>query len=296
MGFKKIFVLGAGAIGSPYGGLLSRKNDVTLIGQEAHMNAIRATGLAVTGDVQESFAMHVQTEITSIPQQAVILLTTKAQDSATAILNIKDKLRKDTVIVILQNGVGNEDVVKGIVGEDVQVVRGLIEAAAEFLEAGKIVFWQGETILEPTVMGERIATLFTESGLKTRVSQAMDYDIWRKLIVNCVVNPLTAILQVRNKEIIVDSLQQVRQGIVQECLAVGKAEGIFLQPAIADAIDQTIARYTNVSSMCQDIMKGKTTEIDFLNGKVVELGKTHNIPTPFNEALVGFIKFLEGHR
>ncbi len=296
MGFKKIFVLGAGAIGSPYGGLLSRKNDVTLIGQEAHMNAIRATGLAVTGDVQESFAMHVQTEITSIPQQAVILLTTKAQDSATAILNIKDKLRKDTVIVILQNGVGNEDVVKGIVGEDVQVVRGLIEAAAEFLEAGKIVFWQGETILEPTVMGERIAALFTESGLKTRVSQAMDYDIWRKLIVNCVVNPLTAILQVRNKEIIADSLQQVRQGIVQECLAVGKAEGIFLQPAIADAIDQTIARYTNVSSMCQDIMKGKTTEIDFLNGKVVELGKTHNIPTPFNEALVGLIKFLEGHR
>ncbi len=137
MSFTKIFVLGAGAIGSPYGGLLSRKNDVTLIGQEAHMNAIRATGLAVTGDVEESFAMQVQTEITSIPRQALILLTTKAQDSAKAILNIKDKLRKDTVIVILQNGVENEDVVKGIVGEDRPVVRGLIEAAAEFLEWGR---------------------------------------------------------------------------------------------------------------------------------------------------------------
>ncbi len=161
---------------------------------------------------------------------------------------------------------------------------------------GKIVFWQGETILEPTAMGERIAALFTESGLKARVSKAMDYDIWRKLIVNCVVNPLTAILRVRNKEIIVDSLKQVRQGIVEECLAVGKAEGIAFPPAIADAIDRTIARYTNVSSMCQDIMKGKTTEIDFLNGKVVELGKTHNIPTPYNDVMVSLIKFVEGSR
>jgi 2-dehydropantoate 2-reductase len=296
MSFEKIFVLGAGAIGSPYGGFLSRKNDVTLIGEEAHKEAISPRGLVISGDHKESFSMKAKTEIKKIPKNSLILLTTKAQDSATAIKGIKDMLRRDTVIVILQNGLGNKEIVKGIVGEEINVVRGLVEAAAEFLEAGKIVFWQGETILEHTEIGERIVSLFNENGLKARVSNEMERDIWHKLIVNCVVNPLTAILQVRNNEIVADSLRQLRHGIIKECIEVGKCEGLSFQPNLGEAIDRKISRYTNFSSMCQDIMKGKKTEIDFLNGKVVELGKKHHVPTPINKVMVGIIKFLEVNR
>jgi 2-dehydropantoate 2-reductase len=121
----------------------------------------------------------------------------------------------------------------------------------------------------------------------------MESEIWNKLVVNCVVNPLTAILQVRDTEIAADSLKRLRHRIVEECVEVGKREGITFQPNLKESIDKDLTKYSNFSSMCQDIMKGKRTEIDFLNGKIVELGQKHNIHTPVNEAMICLIRFLE---
>ncbi len=293
MSFNKIFVLGAGAIGSSYGAFLSRKNDVTLIGRKAHVDAISNKGLTLSEGVQERFFLKAETKIKEISKNTLILLATKAHESATTIREIEDLLQDDTVILILQNGLGNKELVKGIVRDEVSVIRGLVTIAAEFLEAGRIIFWNGETILEHTKTGEEIAALLNESGLKARVSDEMDREIWNKLVVNCVANPLTAILRVRDNEIVVDNLRRVRHGIVEECVEVGECEGIAFQPNLQESIDKELSRFTNFSSMCQDIMKGKRTEIDYLNGKIVELGRKHNTPTPFNEAMVCLIKFLE---
>lgn len=296
MSFDKIFVLGAGAIGSSYGALLSRKNDVTLIGNENHVDAIISRGLTLSGDVQKEFFIKAETKIREVPSNTLILLTTKAHDSEKAITEIKGLLKDDTVILILQNGLGNKELVKRIVRDEIQIVRGLVKSAAEFLEPGKIAFWNGETILEQTKMSKRIVWLFNESGLRTRISNEMDEEMWNKLVVNCVVNPITAILRVRDNEVAVDSLRQLRHGIVEECVKVGKCEGIVFQLDLKEAIEKDIMKFTNFSSMCQDIMKRKKTEIDFLNGKIVELGKKHNIPTPINEAMTCLIKFLEENK
>lgn len=296
MSFDKIFVLGAGAIGSSYGALLSRKNDVTLIGNENHVDAIISRGLTLSGDVQKEFFIKAETKIREVPSNTLILLTTKAHDSEKAITEIKGLLKDDTVILILQNGLGNKELVKRIVRDEIQIVRGLVKSAAEFLEPGKIAFWNGETILEQTKMSKRIVWLFNESGLRTRISNEMDEEMWNKLVVNCVVNPITAILRVRDNEVAVDSLRQLRHGIVEECVKVGKCEGIVFQLDLREAIEKDIMKFTNFSSMCQDIMKRKKTEIDFLNGKIVELGKKHNIPTPINEAMTCLIKFLEENK
>lgn len=293
MSFNKIFALGAGAVGSSYGALLSRKNDVTLIGNKAHLNAIRSKGLTLSGDIQETFFIKAETEIKAIPTKSLILLTTKAHDSARAIKEVKDMLKEDTVILILQNGLGNKEVVKAIVGDKVEVIRGVPKIAAEFLKPGEVTFWNGETILEKTRTGRAIAALFNECGLKARISNEIDREIWTKLILNCVVNPLTAILQVRNNVILVDSLKPLRSRIMKECVEVGKCEGIEFQPNVNESIDKCIARYENYSSMCQDIMKRKETEIDFINGKIVELGRKHKIPTPINGAMTSLVKFLE---
>ncbi len=293
MSFNKIFVLGAGAIGSSYGALLSRKNDVTLIGNKAHVEAIQSKGLTLSGDVQGRFFTRAETKIREIPAETLILLTTKAHDSESAIKEIKGLLKNDTVILILQNGLGNKELVKGLVGDRISVVRGLAKAAAEFLEPGRINFWNGEMVLEQTDNGKEIAALFNESGLIARVSNGMESEIWNKLVVNCVVNPLTAILRVRDNAIAADSLKQLRHRIVEECVEVGKREGMTFQPNLKESIDKDLTKYSNFSSMCQDIMKGKRTEIDFLNGKIVELGKKHNIPTPANEAMICLIRFLE---
>ncbi|UCC33803.1 MAG: 2-dehydropantoate 2-reductase, partial [Candidatus Bathyarchaeota archaeon] len=151
-------------------------------------------------------------------------------------------------------------------------------------------------VLEKRDAGERIAALFNESGLKARASSRIDWEIWNKLIVNCVVNPLTAILQARDNEVVVDTLRQLRHGIVDECVEVGQREGMTFKSDLKKSVDRCISRFANRSSMYQDIIRGKKTEIDFLNGKIVKLGSKYDIPTPINKALVSMIKFLERKR
>ena len=293
MTFERILVLGAGAIGSIYGAFLSQKNSVALIGNKTHVESINSSGLRITGDANETIQVKAETEIHDIPRKALIILTTKAYDSEKAVNGIRKLFKKDTIVLILQNGLGNEEVVRNAVGE-AKALRGVTKMAAEFFKPGEIRFWNGETVIEQSDASTEIARILNECGLRARVSENIDGEIWSKLVVNCVVNPLTALFRVRNCEIWGDSLRSVRQGIVNECLKVADAERITLKKDILERMDNRVSGYTNFSSMYQDIIKGKKTEIDFLNGRIVELGKKHHVPTPFNQALVSFIKFLEG--
>lgn len=292
MSFNKIIILGAGAVGSIYGALLSKKNDVTLIGNKAHADAVNSKGLSISGGITETFYLKADTEICEIPENTLIILTTKAYDSAKAIKQIKKLLKKDTVILVLQNGLGNEEVVKRVADDKTKVLRSITAMAAEFFESGRVRFWNGETIIEQNEIAEEIGEILENSMLKTRLSNDINMEAWNKLVVNCVVNPLSALFHVRNCELVSDSLKTVRHRIVRECVKVGKAEGITFPKDLKEKVDEKISSYTNFSSMYQDVMKGKKTEIDFLNGKVVELGRKHNIPTPVNETLVCLIKFM----
>lgn len=294
MNFDGIIILGAGAIGSVYGAFLSKNNDVTLIGNKAHMDAVKSKGLSISGDMHGTFHLNSDTEIREIPEKTLIILTTKAYDSATAIERINGLFKKDTVILILQNGLGNEEIVRQVIGGKARVVRGITTMAAEFFKPGEVKAWNGETIVGRDMVADEIAQIFRGSMLETRLSGDIDSEIWSKAVVNCAVNPLTAVFQVRNRDVVADSLATVRHQIVKECIAVGKAEGITFPKDLEKDIDREISNYTNFSSMCQDIMKGKKTEIDFLNGKIVKLGKRNHVPTPVNETLVCLIKFLEG--
>lgn len=292
--FRKIFFLGAGAIGSSYGALLSERNNATLIGRKAHVDAIHKNGLILSGSIRRQFFLKAESIIRRIPSDTLIVLTTKAYDSEDAVKSIRHLLRDDTVLLVLQNGLGIRDSLEGIVENKATVIRGLSTSAAECFDPGKISFWHGETMLEPSRTSERIAEIFNKSGLRTFIPGDMQKEIWKKLITNCLVNPLTAILRVRNRDIMVDTLEETRHGIIQECMAVGRSEGIDLESDLVTKIEQKLSTYTNYSSMCQDIMRGKKTEIDFINGKIVQLGKKHNISTPLNGLLVSIIRFMEG--
>lgn len=280
-------------MGSIYGALLSEKEDVTLIGRKEHVDAINSKGLFLCGDFEGKYTVKANTKIKQIPSNTLILLSTKVTDSEKAIVGIKHLIKKDTIILLLQNGLGIEDIVKKILLDN-EVIRTVITLGSNFLEPGKISnISYTSTILEKTKSAEKIARLLNDCGLKAKVSENINVQVWKKLTINCVLNPLTAIFQVKDDEIIVDSLKFIRHSIVDECIKVAKAEGIDIDPSIKKMIDNKLSQFTNYSSMCQDIMKGKKTEIDFLNGKVVEIGEKYNIPTPFNELMVAFIKFLE---
>lgn len=294
MFFNKIIILGAGVIGRSYGALLSLKNDVLLIDNQEVVDNITTKGITIiTDNVEKSFFPKAQVNLTELPRKTLILLVTKAHQSESAIRPILRLLCKETVILILQNGLGNEEVVKKIVNDRSQVIRGIVNSGAWEIEPGKIHLTIRETVIDAIEPADQIMQLFNDSKLPTRVSTNFKQELWQKVIFNCVVNPLTAILRVRNYQIGSPELKKIRHEVIKESLKISAAEGVYLSDNITDKIDQAIQSYTNYSSMYQDIIKGNKTEINFLNGKIVELGKKYNIPTPYNEMLYALIKFLE---
>ena len=293
MNFNKIIVIGAGVIGSCYGALLSEKNPVLMVDNNEIVDKINKMGITIITDGEKKFFPTAKTQLEEIEQNTLILLTTKAHQSKDAIQPIKNLFRDDTAILILQNGMGNKEIVRKIVGDKIEVIRGIVNIGAGQIEPSKFNLILKETVFEPTNTGGVIAKIFNVSGIPARISQNFISELWQKLALNCVLNPLTAILKVRNYQIAVPVLKELRHQIVKECISVSKAEGINLPADLAQKIDNAIQGYTNFSSMYQDVVKGKTTEIDFLNGRIVELAHKHKILTPCNEALTAIIKFME---
>ena len=162
-----IIILGAGAIGSFYGAKLSKSNEVTLIAKKEHADRINKNGLRMTGLEEGVFRIKADTKIREIKENTLILLTTKAHDSEKAINNIKNKLRKDTIIICLQNGLYSEDTVKKIVGNNHLVLRAVTNFGAIFLEPGVVGYKNySYTSIEKSPRSKEIADNFSKCGLK----------------------------------------------------------------------------------------------------------------------------------
>lgn len=293
MTFQRIVVLGAGAVGSAYGALLSRRSNVLLVGRPEHVEAINADGLLIEENEKGRYKLHAATSLQEIPSQTLLLVATKAYDLLDSLKSIRDLVRQDTVVFLLQNGLGIEETASRALKGRGQIIRGLATLASEMLAPGRIRYWKGPTILAHDTISARVAQVLEDSGLVVRIVDDFATEVWKKLVVNCVINPLTAILQVRNNEIGGGLLAGIRHAVIGEVVAVGVAEGIPLKSDLATFVDQLIPRYENRSSMLQDLARGSRTEIDFINGKVAELGKRHGIPTPANDCLTQLVRFLE---
>jgi 2-dehydropantoate 2-reductase len=286
-----IIVLGAGAIGSLYGAKLSKLNDVTLVARQKHINKINNDGLKIVGIEENVYKLKATAKIENIENNTLILLTTKVHDNKKAIDPIKDLIKKDTIILCMQNGLYSENIVKSIVGDRCLVLRGITNVGATFLEPGKVQFSNlSSTKIENSNISEELAENFDKCGLKCSVSENIKQDIWKKLILNCVLNPVSAILRVENGKIADERLNTLKKLIVDECLKVAKKDDVRFDIDFVKIINDVIKDSRNLSSMHQDVLKGKKTEIDYLNGAVVELGKKYGIKCPVNEALVVIVK------
>ncbi|MDP6138922.1 MAG: 2-dehydropantoate 2-reductase [Candidatus Woesearchaeota archaeon] len=286
-----IIVLGAGAIGSLYGAKLSKLNDVTLVARQKHINKINNDGLKIVGIEENVYKLKATAKIENIENNTLILLTTKVHDNKKAIDPIKDLIKKDTIILCMQNGLYSENIVKSIVGDRCLVLRGITNVGATFLEPGKVQFSNlSSTKIENSNISEELAENFDKCGLKCSVSENIKQDIWKKLILNCVLNPVSAILRVENGKIADERLNTLKKSIVDECLKVAEKDDVRFDIDFVKIINDAIKDSRNLSSMHQDVLKGKKTEIDYLNGAVVELGKKYGIKCPVNEALVVIVK------
>jgi 2-dehydropantoate 2-reductase len=291
----QIFVLGAGAIGSLYGAKLAAGNDdVTLIGRPDHVRAINENGLKIEGLEHQTVHVRAAAHIERVAPDALILLTTKVPATASALQPIAPLVRDDTTIVALQNGLNSDEIARAAVGERGNVLRGITQSGVIFEQPGVIRYMaKGYTLLEEHQRSARIASIFNAAGLDCRICPDIKTEAWRKLIFNCVVNPITTIVGCKVGGIVDPTLDRLKKLIVSECLTVARAEAIELEGDLLGEINATYAGSQNIVSMQQDLVRGRPTEIDYLNGTIVALGGRHRLECPVNEGLTRIIKAME---
>lgn len=289
----EIIVLGAGAIGSLYGAKLAGENDVTLIARAEHVAAINSHGVRIDGIEPQVVGVRAETQIERIGAEALIILTTKVPDTTAALGPIAHLVRDDTTILCLQNGIGNEGIARTAVGGRGVVLRGITQFGAIFELPGVIQFMaRGYTLIEEHERSPRLAAVLSAAGLDCRVSRNMAADVWHKLIVNCVVNPITSILGCEVGGIANPRLQPLKRLVIEECVAVAAAEGVTFETNFLQEIDDFFRPSHNLASMLQDLRRGRSTEIDYMNGAVVGLGAQRGVECPVNRALTGIIKAM----
>jgi 2-dehydropantoate 2-reductase len=290
----QIIVLGAGAIGSLYGAKLAADNDVTLIGRERHVAAINSDGLRIEGRESYTVSIRAATAIDAIAPDALIVLTTKVPDTPAALAPVAGLARDDTTILCLQNGLGSEQLARAALRDRGVVLRGISQFGAIFEAPGVIRYMApGYTLIEDHERSAQIASIFAKAGLDGRVSRNIAADVWHKLVINCVVNPITAILGCEVGGIANPQLAPLKQLVIDECLAVAAAQGVTLATNFLAEIDDTFRPSHNINSMLQDLRRGRATEIDYLNGAVAALGVQSGVNCPVNTALTGIIKAME---
>ncbi len=289
-----IVVYGAGAIGSVYAAKLAAHHDVTVVARQAHADAIARTGLRMIGREARVVRVRAVTALDAIAPNTLVVLTTKVNDNRAAAEALAPLVQPDTVVLCVQNGLHGERIVRAVLGATCVVLRAVTQFGAIFREPGvvdlKVV---GYTLVERHERSAAIAHLLTASGLDGRISPDIDADVWRKLIFNCVINPITAMNGLRVGDIADARLDPLKQLVIDECLAVARADGVAVDLEFQQALRDQFGPSRNIASMRQDLMKGKPTEIDHMNGAVVALGRRHDIPCPVNAALVAIIKAME---
>ena len=301
--WPNIAVVGAGAVGGYFGGLLARAGaPVTMIGRPAFVDAVNKNGLFLdTLQFQENIRVQASTEISAAAGADIILFCVKTTDNAATARQLAPLLTPGALVVSLQNGVDNVEQI--CAAANLEVLTAVVFVAASVPEPGRIKHvGRGDLTLGPkTEKTERLATIFTRASIPCRISDNIAGELWTKLLWNCALNAISALGRVKYGQIAAsDDARQVVKSLVEEVFAVATAAGIRLvgvedaSAAFAGAIKVATQMAGALSSTAQDMLRGKHTEIDSLNGYISRRGAELGVPTPVNHALYTMIRLLEG--
>lgn len=300
--WPNIAVVGAGAVGGYFGGLLARAGaGVTMIGREAFVETVNKNGLFLdTLQFQENVRVQASTEISAAAGAEIILFCVKTTDNAATAQQLAPLIAPGALVVSLQNGVDNVEQIRAAAKLD--VLPAVVYVAASVPEPGKIKHvGRGDLTLGPkNEKTERLEAMFTRAGIPCRISENIAGDLWTKLLWNCALNAISALGRVKYGEIAASSdARQVVQSLVEEFVAVANAAGVRLvgvedaSAAFAGACKVATQMSGALSSTAQDMLRGKRTEIDSLNGYIARRGAELGVPTPVNHALYTLIKLIE---
>ncbi|NFN87827.1 2-dehydropantoate 2-reductase [Clostridium sporogenes] len=300
----KIAIIGAGAMGSLYGAYLHKSGEeVYLINKwEEHINAINKDGLVIEdGNNRSKFhpmAVLDSNDIGIVDLAIVFVKSTKTEE---AILENKNMIGKNTYVLTLQNGYGNGEKIEKYINKD-RIVVGTTGEGCTTLKAGHIKHaGSGDTYIgmysgKEDIILKKLENILKYSGFNVHICKDPIELIWNKLIINVGINAITSILKMRNGEILKqNAAKSIMKNAVTEAVMVANAKGFNFDEEEMIKIVEKVALKTaeNKSSMLQDVLNNKKTEIEVINGAIVREGIRFNIKTPVNETLTNLIIALE---
>ena len=295
----KIAIMGAGAVGCYYGGMLARAgHDVVLIGRPQHVDAIHRDGLFMdTRSFQEHVTVRASTEVSEIAGAEIVLCCVKSTDTQQAACAMAPYLVADALVLSLQNGVDNAEQLQAELAQrSVRVASAVVYVATEMAGPGHVKHHgRGELVVGPATLSDGQTQQFAAAGIPIVVSDNVAGALWSKLILNCAYNALSAITQVSYGTLWqAEGVQPVMRDVVAECLAVASAEGIVIpEDAWGDIVRIAETMPAQMSSTAQALARKTRSELDPLNGYVVRKGTQHGVATPVNRTLHTVVRVME---
>jgi 2-dehydropantoate 2-reductase len=292
-------VFGAGSLGSLVGGLLAREHRVTLVGRADHVAAVREGGLSVGGEFEFAVAPGATTDGRGLSADRAVV-TVKSFDVPAAANELATG--EFGALLPLTNGMGAETALAGTV--DCPVLAGTATYGAVLDRPGHVEC----TGIGEVVLGDReggtsdlaaeTGAAFTAAGVETTVAEDMPRRRWEKLAVNAGINAVTALGRVENGELLSGPGNELARSAARETARVARAEGVRLPNREAVAAVDAVAEATadNASSMYQDVRAGRRTEVDAINGYVVERADENDLDVPVNRALAALLRTWERGR
>ncbi len=301
----KIAIIGSGAMGSLYGGILAENgHEVYLIDVfKEHVDAINHKGLCIVKNNEERYIRDVKAVVDSssigIVDLAIVFVKSTITDIA--VKGNKSILGENTVVLTLQNGLGNIEKINKVVDIS-QIIVGTSANGASFIEPGKIRHsGHGGTVLGE-ISGEKTKRIneihkimdLEELG-NAKISENVMSLIWEKLIVNCGINPLSALTNLKNGQLLeTRESEEILEHIVAEAIKVSQKSNILLSFNNADYCKEVCrATSENISSMLSDVINNRKTEIMNINGAIVRIGEKLGVDTPYNKIVTNLILLKE---
>jgi 2-dehydropantoate 2-reductase len=300
----KIVVVGPGAIGCLFAAFLAKsKEEVWLLDKNKERAAkINSAGISLEG---ASGSWQIKVKTASSPQEIgkadLVLICVKSFHTKLTIEQIKPLLDQETKILTLQNGIGNIEIISELVGEE-SVIAGVTNEGATLIDIGKIRHaGRGETIIgtiegKTPVQMRAIREVFNKVGFECKMSRDIKSLLWSKLIINVGINALSAITRLPNGKLIeYEGTRRILRDAVTEGARIAKRKRIKLifDDPLAKVEAVCEGTQDNLSSMLQDILRKKRTEVDFINGVIVRLGQELGIDVPTNKFLLDLVKTIE---
>jgi 2-dehydropantoate 2-reductase len=302
----KFCVIGAGAMGGSFGGLLARAgHDVTLVDTWAeHVAAIRANGLQLEGVAGEHrVTLRAETAVAENVQADVVIVWTDSNHTRDAASAAAKALGPQGFAITLQNGIGNVETLVEVLGAG-RVAGGSSMASAAMRGPGRPTLTHmgmttiGELDGKSTRRLENLRDALAEAGLEVRVHPDILSVIWTKFALNCTINALCAATGLRLGEVArLPAMDRLQDRVIDEVLAVTRSKRMELDyPDFRAHIKEHCWKKFSRPSMLQHIEAGKPTEIAALNARLVEEGAKLGVPTPYNDAVACLLRGVEYKR